>query len=219
MRTISFLRTKRRESSGAVIVEFVLVLPVLLLLVLGTIDFSLLIRDYVGVSNAVRDASRVASAAPRQGNVEGHKGPALPAPPATPTNGRVQSFAYDASQVLKKTGTVIPTNTIVDLWVYKANAKGYPGALSDFSSCNPTDCVRYAWDTVPTPTFEWRSGTWDPASINACPNDPNAMAVGVFMRVRHKGLFPSFVNTSFDVTDSSVVKFEPLRPGAGSCKP
>jgi hypothetical protein len=194
------------------LVEFVLVLPAFLLLVLGIMEFSLLLRDVVGTSNAVRDASRTASAAPRQGNVEGHKGPAPPA-------GRVQSFAYDASQVLKKTGTVIPTDSIVDLWVYKANAKGFPDGLSDFSGCPPAVCVRYAWDTVPTPTFEWRSGTWDPASINACPNDANSMAVGVFMRVRHRALFPSFFNVSFDVSDSSVVKFEPLRPGAGSCKP
>jgi len=200
-----------RDERGAAAVEFALLFPLVLVLIFGTMEFALLLRDYIGVSNAVRDASRVASAAPRKGTVQGHKGPQ--------PDGLGQSFAYDASQVLRKTGTAIPTSTIVDLWVYEANDKGFPGNLSDFSSCPPTSCVRYAWDTVPNPTFEWRTGTWVPASINACPNDDDAMSVGVYMKVAHRGLFPALFNTTINVSDSSVVKFEPLRPGAGSCKP
>jgi hypothetical protein len=215
------------DDKGAAAVEFAIVFPVILLLVLGIMEFALLLRDYVGVSNVVRDASRVASAGPRQGNVLGHRGhppcpPAATCPPTpagTAPAGAVASFAYNASQVLSSKGSAIPTSSIVDMWVYKANAKGFPEGLNDFSSCPPAVCVRYAWDTVPTPTFEYRSGTWDPASINACPNDANAMSVGVYMRVAHSGLFPAFFNTTFPVNDASVLKFEPLRPGAGSCKP
>jgi hypothetical protein len=155
------------------------------------------------------------SAGPRQGTVAGHKGP-----PVDPIQ---WSFAHDASLVLKKTGTANPTDSIIDLWVYKAGAKGFPAGLNDFSSCPPSVCVRYAWEedlSDPTKsTFDLRSGTWDPASINACPNDPDSMAVGVYMRVRHQGFFPAFFDASFDVSDSSVVKFEPMRPGPGSCEP
>lgn len=215
-----------KDERGAAAVEFALVFPVVLLLVLGVMEFSLLMRDHVGVSNAVRDASRVASALPRQGTVPGHKGAS-----AVPAVDELDwSFAYAASQVLTSSATAIPNSSIVDLWVYKANAKGLPEGLSSFDNvggvpgCStvPATCVRYAWEpdlvNPANSTFDFRSGTWDPASINACPNDPNAQAVGVFMRVAHKGLFQSFFNTTFNVSDASVVKFEPLRPGAGSCK-
>lgn len=210
-----------RDDRGATAVEFALLFPVVLLLVFGTMEFALLMRDYVGVSNVVRDASRIASAAPRQGNVAGHRG--SPPPEGTAPAGAVASFAYDASLVLNRNGSAIPTNAIIDLWIFQANSKGYPVGLNDYSSCPPAVCVRYAWEDHPTDpalsTFDFRSGTWDPASINACPNDPNAMAVGAYMRVRRTTLFPGFFNTSFNVSDASVVKFEPLRPGAGSCKP
>ena len=133
------------------------------------------------------------------------------------------SFAYDASRVLNKTGSAIPRDAIIDLWVFKANDKGFPEGLSDYTSCPQAVCVRYAWEDNPVDpslsTFDFRSGTWDPASINACPNDPNHMAVGAFMRVRHRSLFGGLFNTDFNVSDASVVRFEPLRAGSGSCKP
>ncbi len=223
-------RLRRSDQRGASAVEFAIVFPVILLLVFGIMEFALFLRDYVGVSNAVRDASRTASAQPRQGNVLGHRGwePCPPGPCSHPDGtapaGAVGSFAYAASQVLGTSGTAIPTQSIKDLWVYRANAKGFPEGLSDFSSCPPAVCVRYAWEDDPDGAgplvagFDFRSGTWDPATINACPNDPNAQAVGVYMRVDHRSLFPGF-NTTRNLSDNSVIKFEPLRPGAGSCKP
>lgn len=217
-------RRRQRQSDqerGAAAVEFALIFPLVLLLTFGIIEFALLLRDYVGATNAVRDAVRVASAAPRQGNVDGHRGD--PPPEGTAPSGAVRSFAYDASQVLNSTGTSLPTRAIRDLWVYRANSQGLP-ASGNLTVCPADSCVRYAWEdpdgTGPLDgTFDFRSGTWDPASINACPNDANAQAVGVFIRVQHTGLFPSFFDTTFTVSDRAVLKFEPLRPGAGSCKP
>ncbi len=211
---------------GAAGVEFALVIWPVLLLIFGTMELALLMRDYVGVSNVVRDASRVASAAPRQGNVPGHVGPPPPA-------GAVESFAYDASQVLASTGTALNEQDILDMWVYLANPKGFPAqsvggwrtdTTASFTSCPASTCVRYAWEDDPDGagplegSFGYRSGSWDPASINACPNDPDSMAVGVYMRVQHDGLV-EFLGIDPVVSDHSVIKFEPLRQGSGSCKP
>lgn len=218
---------RRPAERGAAGVEFALVIWPVLLLIFGTMELALLMRDYVGASNVVRDASRVASAAPRQGNVEGHAGPPPPA-------GAVESFAYDASQVLASTGTALNEEDILDMWVYLANPKGFPAqsvggwqtdTTSDFDGGCPTaTCVRYAWEDDPDGTgplegsFGYRSGNWDPTTINACPNDANSMAVGVYMRVQHDGLV-EFLGIDPVVSDHAVIKFEPLRQGSGSCKP
>lgn len=217
---------RREGERGAAAVEFALVIWPVLLLIFGTMEIALLMRDYVGVSNAVRDSSRVASAAPRQGNVAGHAGDSSPS--------AVPSFAYDASQVLAATGTALNEEDILDMWVYLANSKGFPaqsvsGWQADTTEgfdggCPAETCVRYAWEDDPDGagplegSFGYRGGSWDPEQINSCPNDANAMAVGVYMRVKHKGLV-DFLGIEPLVSDHAVVKFEPLRLGSGSCKP
>ncbi len=188
------LRTAhRRDDSGAAAVEAALIIPLVLLLTFGIIEFATLLRDYNAVSNLVRDASRVASTNPRVGNVSGHQGPC---PPSNPTCGRIQSFAYLASEALATSGSALPKNSITDFWVYLANPKGYPTQQPDWRNdtsasftCLPAYCVKYAWvDEQPGPpiipgSFRYISGTWNPATINACPADPNAQAVGVYLRV------------------------------------
>ena len=79
-------------------------------------------------------------------------------------------------------------------------------------SCAEEDyCVRYRWvdATVTEPgAFKWVSGVWDPQTINACAASvpavlppttiPDRQAVGVFIRVQHKSLFPGWFSTEHD---------------------
>ena len=51
------IQTKRRQK-GAVLVEFALVLPLLLLILFGIIEFSLLLYDKAVITNASREAAR-----------------------------------------------------------------------------------------------------------------------------------------------------------------
>jgi Flp pilus assembly protein TadG len=54
-------RTARlRDARGAELVEFALVLPLLLMVVLGIIDFGLLFQRYEVLTNAAREGARVA---------------------------------------------------------------------------------------------------------------------------------------------------------------
>lgn len=207
---------------GAAAVETAIVLPLILLLTFGIIAFGFLLRDYVGVSSATRDAVRTASAGAQKGATgtaveiaSGHRGDGS------------ASFAYDASQVFRQGQTAIPQNTIIDMWVYLANRGGFPASsvseaginatTGDFSSCPGSTCVRYAWQDDPDDDgpleggFLYQSGLWDPATINACAGDPNAMSVGVLIRVDHGGPLSGLFGTDFVVSDSSVLRFEPLR--------
>lgn len=188
-------RLHRRSSSGqrgAAAVETAIVLPLVIFLSIAFIDVVLLLRDYTAVSAVVRDAARVASANPRVGNVEGHRG----GPPPTEAE---ESFAYLAAQIVETTGSALPKETIDELWVYKANRDGFPTIRDDGNwkldtntvdpfadgKCVPRNCVRYRWQDPPGPTpgFFGLASTivppgptpgsglpWDPGSINACPS-------------------------------------------------
>ena len=54
-------RGSRRDERGAVVVEFALVFPILILMVLGIVDFGWMIERGNVVNNVTRDAARVAS--------------------------------------------------------------------------------------------------------------------------------------------------------------
>jgi len=58
---MGMLRRRARDERGSVIVEFGLIAPILLLLVMGIIDFGWMLMKANIVSNAARDAARSAS--------------------------------------------------------------------------------------------------------------------------------------------------------------
>jgi Flp pilus assembly protein TadG len=59
MATLRFARGPRSER-GSQLIEFALVLPLLLLVVLGIMDFGLLFQRYEAVTNAAREGARIA---------------------------------------------------------------------------------------------------------------------------------------------------------------
>ena len=186
------------KDDGAAAVEAALIIPLLMLLLFGIIDMSLLLRDHVAATSLVRAGARTASALPR-----------------------APSLVEDTVAAMEKAGSALPKDSYEELWVYRATDEGYPlgnSASNPFAACG-TDCVRYSWNEG-RDTFGRISGNWDPYSINACPGDPGAMAVGVYLRANHDfvtGIFGS--GTS--VSDHAVLKFEPVATYSTTqpCKP
>jgi Flp pilus assembly protein TadG len=60
----SLLRALARDDRGVALVEFALVMPVLLLLLVGTLDIARAVNAYVVVNSASREGVRVAALAP-----------------------------------------------------------------------------------------------------------------------------------------------------------
>lgn len=56
----TLLRRSWRSDAGAELVEFALVLPVLLILIVGVADFALLFQSYLVTTNAAREGARLA---------------------------------------------------------------------------------------------------------------------------------------------------------------
>ena len=61
MRTPRLTRSRRSGESGQAFVELALVLPILLLLLLGVIQFGNVFRDYIALTDATRVGARQAS--------------------------------------------------------------------------------------------------------------------------------------------------------------
>ena len=68
---MGMLRRRARDERGSVIVEFGLIAPLLLLLVMGVIDFGWMLMKANLVNNATRDAARVASLSGSYTDIEG----------------------------------------------------------------------------------------------------------------------------------------------------
>lgn len=194
---------------GAVAVETALVTPVLLVVLLGIIELPLLIRDHVAVTSAARTGARVAAAAPDAGACVPN--PADPTP--CPANG-APNFAQLAADAVARNGTALPATSIRHILVYKANASGFPGALSSMpSSCaGVPSCVAYTWNAT-AGAFRYASGTWDSRTVNACfPH--NVDAVGVQVVADHEFL-SGMLGSTMAMSEHAVMNFEPLR--VGSC--
>jgi Flp pilus assembly protein TadG len=171
---------------GAVAVEAAIIFPLLVVLTFGIIEFSLLMRDVTATASVVRAGARTASALPRQ---------------TTMLTATVDS--------MKKAGSAMPQDSYDELWIYKANATGFPGAYTSMTGATcSTSCVKYRWNDAAN-TFVAVGGSWDMMSINACPGDAAAESVGVYLKADHKWLTGLFFDQT-SISDRAVLKFEPI---------
>ena len=206
----------RRPERGAVAVEAALITPVILMLVLGIVEFSLALRDHVSVTSAVRTGARMATTNSALNAGNGTCEPDVPGlppvPPCSPAN--TPAFAQLAAQAVQQTGTAMPKDSIDYIFVYKANDKGYPGANgattmpASITACAAatTPCVAYKWQDS-RDRFIYAGGTWSAKSVNACP--ATADSVGVYMHVTH-GFITKMFGASIALGDRAVMRFEPL---------
>jgi TadE-like protein len=202
-------RTRARSERGAVVVEAALVTPLLMVLLLGIIEMSLLMRDVVAVSSSVRVGARMASTAAGAGPGTCKTGDTTCTPQKAP---KVAQLAADAIQ---RGGSAMPKDSIDWILVYQANAQGYPLPDGNKNLVCSTFCVKYVWDTD-LDKFRYLSGQWDSKTINACINDPGLMAVGVAMHAHHPWV-TGFFGNGVEVEERTVMQFEPL--ANDTCKP
>ena len=95
-----------------------------MIMLLGIIEMALLMKDDVALTSAVRNGGRIASAnaGAGPGGVAADDGSCTT--PCTP--GNAPKFAQLAANAIQSAGSALPKDSIQELWVYKANSKGYP---------------------------------------------------------------------------------------------
>ena len=184
---------RRREVSGcdrergAALVETAILIPLVILVTFGLIEFSSAYQSSSTAASTARSAARTASAEAMLGG-----------------------YATDAGAAAATALQNVPADEPIEMWVYRANDKGYPGAdgLTTFSTCS-TKCIKYNWVKA-TRKFDVASpsgGGWAAGTQKACsPADWDS--VGVFVKLRHKYITNLF-GSSIDLTDHAVFRLEP----------
>ena len=163
----ALVRKRARGERGAVALEAALTFPILLLILLGIIELTFLMRDHAVVVSDTRLGARIASTGANAG--PGVCPTGVGAPPCVPAN--VPALAQLAADSIQRAGSAMPVDQIEYLLVYKANPHGYPGA--DSNTTMPTSCAGYSncvmFKWRPTEDkFRYHSGSWISSTINAC---------------------------------------------------
>lgn len=215
-----------RGEDGAAAVEFAIVAVLLLTLLFGIIEFSLVMRDKIAVTSAARAGGAAAAALPRMVGAYD---------PATGTPASVAAAVPAAVLAVQSSLGAMGTASIGQLWVYQSGPDGTPANGNVLPSGGGSgvcvqDCVRYVYDpdrvwTDPstgasvTGGFAMAGGSWPATAIDACAGDPRLQSVGVYVQVEHKFILGSLVSgsSSLDVSDRAAFRFTPIPTVPGPC--
>ncbi|MEO3936008.1 TadE/TadG family type IV pilus assembly protein [Dermatophilaceae bacterium Soc4.6] len=122
------------RTRGAAAVEAALVLPVVIALFVGIVEFGLIFKDALAISSAVRAGGRMASAEPLK-----------------------RAFATDAATQVGLSMAAVNTTGAATLYVYDPDL--FPEPLK---SCNGSSsgCLTFSWSAA-AGKFGIPSGAWD----------------------------------------------------------
>ena len=196
-----------RGDAGAALAESAMVLPLFMVMVFAILDFGLLFKDYLTVSNGVRLGARVGS---------------------TAADG--SSADYDILQAIKRGTSATPSGNIIRVVVWKATgptdtvpagcaagtATAGTGSPLWTGACNVYTPADFAWTKA---QFDCNIATSPgPADYNWCATARNAAVadnsgsgpdyLGVWMKFSHPFVTGMFGSTKV-FTDYIILKIEP----------
>jgi Flp pilus assembly protein TadG len=201
-RAVRALRARRagREERGSVLVEAAIVVPLLILLTFGAIEFGIAFRDSASVASSTRAGARIASALTASDDAC--------APGATNCTAFSDNVALSVSDSLKDLMTAKPTTLVI----YRADANG--NAIGGFGvGC--TDCYVYTWNAA-TKTWVAQAGTdpWTRAERLADACQGTLPSVGVYVKATQPALTRLF-GPSRTFNHKTAMRLEP--PSGDEC--
>ncbi len=144
-------------------VETAILIPIVLVITFGMIEFSSAYQSSSVATAATRSGARVASA-----------------------EALLPTFATDAALAAGTALRTVGSDEPQEMWIYKADdVTGLP-ASGNFTTCS-TKCIKYTWIQA-TRTFDTANptgGGWAASTQNAC-NSTNWDSVGVYVKLKHK---------------------------------
>jgi Flp pilus assembly protein TadG len=186
-------RTERSTQRGAALVEAAIVLPVVLTLLVGIIEFGFIWKDSLAISNAVRAAARIGSA-----------------------DGTNAASDYDILQQIKTGTSGMAVNMIV---VFKANsyssvpASCLTGSVSGLcnryvaSDMNLTSASFNCATNVSAPDYNWCPPTQrvDSRTGNS---GTGTDYIGVYVQINHP-YYTKLLGSSRTMSDTAILRIEP----------
>ncbi len=186
-----------RGERGAALVEFAIILPLILLITFGIIEYSYAFNADSTVAQAARAGGRTASA-----------------------------LSQDDTQAEQAAGAVgaalqtLPANEPQLVWIYKVTAPD--GSPPDACA---TDCTSFTWDPVGKKfnTSAPGGSGWKGSSQNICTDGSGGSKpfdlVGVYVKIDHKFITPGLFGPGTFLTDHSVFRLEPKPSSSAICPP
>lgn len=202
----SRIRLRRASGQrGAVVVEAAFILPIMILLMMGIIEFGLLLSAKNVVTNAAGTAARVASALPR--------------------NNSFATEAHDKAAAQLDNNHQLHNGDLVV--VYEAKDDGTPKYGGSPPSCS-RNCVKYTYNGG-----GWTTGGagWSAANQDACPLQGDPLSwdsttdtrtwIGVYVQIPFDGRQIPFSGVLMpdEVHHQVVYRLEPVPTQIVPCRP
>ncbi|MHB1140039.1 MAG: TadE/TadG family type IV pilus assembly protein [Microthrixaceae bacterium] len=186
----------RRSQRGAVMVEAALVLPVMILIVVGILEFGLLFTTYSTTTASTRSGARLAATSYAQAGTV-----------TSAQTAAAEQIAAATAADLK----VLNNGTPVGMAIYRVDAASTDGApsggypSSNMASGCTTNCIKFHWNAA-TQAFVYSSGSWtNPDACLPAPVD----SIGVYVQTEHDYI-TGFFGQKRKVEGHTVMRLEPL---------
>lgn len=176
-------------------VEAALILPVIVLLILGIMEFGLVFTSYSTTTASSRSGARLAATAYSQAGTS-----------TSAQNSAATQIAAATAADLQVLNNAVP----VGMAIYEVNPSsttgapygGYPGA--NMSGGCTSSCIKFSYNAA-TQTFTKTSGSWTDA--DACGTTVDS--IGVYVQTRHTYI-SGILGSTRDVDGHTVMRLEPL---------
>jgi Flp pilus assembly protein TadG len=194
--------TRGRRERAAIMVEAVIVLPVLVIAMMGSLEFGMAWRDSTNVSTALRATARTAASQGNDGTAD-----------------------YYALQALKAGLSGIPTAAIGRIVVYNATANSAPDPVCLSMTAPGGQTGSRACNVYTSASLSLASTSFSSTATGSCPSSAvdryfcpltrNVVQatgtdyLGVYIQVNHDFVTRLF-GTSLTITDKLIVRLEPL---------
>jgi Flp pilus assembly protein TadG len=183
---------RRRNDRGTVLVEAAIIMPVLILLAMGTIEFGMAWRDRLSVQNASRAGARAGASLATDAQTD-----------------------YNILQSVKS-GLGTKHTSATKIIVYKATASdgAVPAACLSASQSGVCNVYTVADMSAASTDFGCGAGdkdtSWCPTSRSADVTSANGPDyVGVYIAFSHGMITGSFGSGTLTIRDSAVMRLEP----------
>ena len=189
---------RARSESGAALIEAAIILPVLMVFLLGIIEFGLVYATGATATGASRSGARLAAAS------------------FGPGKATLSTQADNVASAVSGDLTALTSAVPVGMVVYRVNPSGTDGApvggfptrTDAMSGGCTSDCFRYTWNTSTKKMVRNGGPGWTMANTSVC-NAASADSVGVWVLIRHSYLTKLLGQYNW-VDGKTIMRLEPV---------
>lgn len=183
---------KGTRQRGAAAVEAAIIVPLLVFLTFGILEFGLYWQQSHTFNDAARSAARLGATMAREPDYE-------------------MRMIEELTEVVQ----ALPDNSIEEVTFYKASPTTGDPITGTVESCT-VDCWRFTWNEA-TRTFTKVSGPeWPPLEMSACGDEASTDYIGVWIQGWYESLTGMIGRRQ--VTETTVLRLEPV-PLSVTCEP